>query len=319
MFKFNPLSWLSSLPLYVQIIEWTKTHSFPGFGRIPIYQIIDFILDELKEDAIVTRANSMAFSFFLSIFPTLIVLFTILAYTPLYAQFSEALNSYIGTALPGNAGKMVFQTITDLATIQRGSLLSVGFVLSLWFSSNGIISMMKGFEKGHTESFIKRTGLQKRIIAVKLTFLLALVLIGSVVLIIAGNSLFNLVFGIFKLDYFVQWIIYLFRWVVMLLLLFTGITLIYREGGGIRRGLTFLNPGAVLATMLSVLTSLGFSFYVDNFHDYNKVYGSIGTLIVLLIWLQMNCFILLSGFELNASIAVNRDRRNKARIQDLGI
>jgi membrane protein len=313
MRKFNFEGWYYQIPLWRKLVDWSKNHSLPGFARIPIYNIADFINTELKKDALMTRANSMAFSFFLSIFPTTIVLFTILAYTPLYAQFSSALLDYINSIMPGNAGKMVFSTITDIATIQRGSLLSIGFLLALWFSSNGMISMMKGFEKNHEDSFLRRTGWQKRLIAVRLTFLLGLILIGSVVIIAAGNKILNAVFGLFELNFFAQWLIYIFKWLVLLLVLYSGITMIYREAGGIKRGLPFINPGAILATALSILASIGFSFYVDNFNAYNKVYGSIGTLIVLLIWLQMNCFTLLAGFELNASIVVNRDRRKKLR------
>jgi membrane protein len=313
MLKFNFQGWIDRLPIWKQVVQWSKSHSLPGFARIPIYNVVDFIRAELKEDAIVTRANSMAFSFFLSIFPTSIVLFTVLAYTPLYAQFSTALHEYINSVMPGNAGNKIFGTITDIATIQRGSLLSVGFFLALWFSSNGMISMMKGFEKNHEESFIKRTGWQKRLIAVRLTFLLALILVGSVIIIAAGNKILHAVFGLFQLAYFTQWLIFVFKWLVLLLVLYSGITTIYREAGGIKRGLPFINPGAILATTASILASIGFSFYVDNFNAYNKVYGSIGTLIVLLIWLQMNCFTLLAGFELNASIVVNRDRRKKMK------
>jgi membrane protein len=311
LFNFN--AWLAQLPLWKQAVQWSKTHSLPGFARLPIYHVVTFILDEIREDAIITRANSMAFSFFLSIFPAVIVLFTILAYTPLYGQFSEALEAYIGSIMPGNAGKMVFETIEDIATIQRGSLLSVGFVLALWFSSNGMISMMKGFEKNHASSFVRRTGWQKRFIAVKLTTLLALMLISSVILITVGNAILKFLFDIVTVTWLNGILVFLLKWVVLLLLFYTGITIIYREAGAIKRRLTFLNPGAVLATSLSILTSIGFSFYVDNFNAYNKVYGSIGTLIVLLIWLQLNCFILLTGFELNASIAVNRDRRRAKR------
>ena len=303
-------SWFEKIPVLKALIEWSKVHSLPGFARIPIFHVIDFIREEMKEDAIITRANSMAFSFFLSMFPAIIVLFTILAYTPLYANFAGALEDYIISVMPGNAGKVAFKVIEDIATKQRSGLLSVGFFLSLWFSSNGVLSMLKGFEKNHKMSFLQRTGLQKRLVAVKLTFLLAFILIGSVILIILGNAILNVIFGLFDADWITKMFVFLFRWVVILLLFYMGISTIYREGSALRRKIRFINPGAILATGLSILTSIGFSFYVDNFNAYNKVYGSIGTLIVLLIWLQINCFILLIGFELNASIAVNRDMRS---------
>jgi membrane protein len=302
---------IESFPPWVAFVTWTKTHSFPGFARIPVYNIVDFIRDEMRKDAIITRANSMAFSFFLSLFPAVIVLFTILAYTPLYEQFSGALQEYILSVMPGNAGKMVFHTVEDIATKERKGLLSFGFILALWFSTNGMISMMKGFEKDHKTTFVIRNPIQKRLVAVKLTFLLAMILVGSVLLITLSNVLFKFIFKLVDIDWFTRVVLFVFKWLIVLLIFYSGITTIYREGGAMKRKLRFINPGAVLATVLSILTSLIFSFYVDNFNAYNKVYGSIGTLIVLLIWLQINCFILLAGFELNASIAVNRDRRRE--------
>jgi membrane protein len=101
------------------------------------------------------------------------------------------------------------------------------------------------------------------------------------------------------------------RWVVVLLLFYTLFSTIYRYGSSTRRKIPFINSGAVLATFLSILTSWGFSFYVDNFGNYNALYGSIGALIVLMIWIQLNCMILLIGFELNAGIVVLRDQRRE--------
>ena len=105
---------LTEHPWWVAAIDWTKTHSLPGFGRIPIYNLILFINLETQDDAIVTRANSMAFSYFLAIFPSIIVLFTLLAYTPLYETFDVVLNDAINRVMPGQAGEMLFKTVQDV-------------------------------------------------------------------------------------------------------------------------------------------------------------------------------------------------------------
>ncbi|MCC6280673.1 MAG: YihY/virulence factor BrkB family protein [Saprospiraceae bacterium] len=300
-FKFHPL-WL-------RIVDWTKTHSLPGLSRIPIYNLLVFIDKETKEDAIVTRANSMAFSFFMAIFPAIIVLFTLLAYTPLYENFDDVLSEAIHEIMPGSAGKLIFKTIEDIATITRSGLLSFGFFLAIWFASNGMLSMMRGLEKDYSATFKRRTGFEKRLIAIQLTFLVAFVLVSSVVLVILGNIILNFVFQYIKADMLTRVTLFTFRWVVVLLLFYTTFSTIYRYGSSTRRMISFFNPGAMLATLLSVISSWGFSFYVDNFGNFNKVYGSIGTLIVLMIWIQLNCMILLIGFELNAGIAVLRDQR----------
>jgi membrane protein len=294
---------------WIQVVDWSKNHSLPGLSRVPIYNLIEFIDDEAKNDTLTSRANSMAFSFFLSLFPSIIVLFTLLAYTPLYATFGDTLQKSISDVIPGTAGKMVFTTIKDIATIPRKGLLSAGFLLAMWFSSNGMMSLMRGMEKRYKSTFRKRTGWEKRLVALKLTFLLGSVLIASVILVILGNTLLGLLFKIIKFSWFAKTILFAFRWIVILLLFYTGISLVYRYGAATRKPIPYLNPGSVLATLLSILSSWIFSFYVNNFGSYNKIYGSIGTLIVLMIWIQLNCFIILIGFELNAGIAVIRDRR----------
>lgn len=305
-------------PVRQSMIHWSKTHSLPGLKRIPLYNLLIFINKELQEDAIVTRANSMSFSFFLAIFPAIIVLFTLLPYTPLYememqvngkaAQFQDLLRDNIAEVMPGEAGNMLFSTIKEIATKPRSGLLSIGFFLAIWFASNGMVSMMRGMEKNY-RSFKRRTALQKRLTAIQLTFLIGMVLIGSVVFVILGNTILGFVFHYIKADYFTRMLLFGFRWAVVLLLFYTSFSTIYRFGSSTRKPISFFNPGALLATLLSIMISWGFSFYVDNFGNYNALYGSIGTLIVLMVWVQLNCMILLIGFELNAGITVLRDQR----------
>jgi len=302
-------------PLWLRTLEWTKTHSLPGLKRIPLYNLVVFIRQETQNDAIVTRANSMAWDFFLAIFPSIIVLFTLLAYTPLYANFDDVLREAIHEVMPGSAGTMLFKTIQDIATRQRSDLLSFGFILAIWFASNGMLSMMEGFKKDHEHTFRRRSGLEMRLIGIQLTFLIGLVLVGAVIFVILGNTILSFVFQYIKADTITRISVFAFRWVVVLVLFYTGFSTIYRFGAATRERIPFFNPGSLLATFLSIVISWGFSFYVDNFGSYNKVYGSIGTLIVLMIWLQLNCMILLIGFEVNAGIAVLRNLRRMEREQ----
>lgn len=299
--------------LWLQLLEWSKKHSLPGLNRIPIYYVVKFILDESRDDALVTRANSMAFSFFVAIFPAIIVLITLLAYTPLYQQFDSFLHESIEEVMPGNAGQMLFETITNIATIPRGGLLSFGFFLAIWFASNGMLSMMRGLEKKYRATFKRRTPVEKRLIAIQLTFFLTLILMASIVFVILGGWILGLIFTYVHADWLTRMSAFALRWVAIFMLFYAGISTIYRYGSSTRRPIPFFNPGAMLATLLSIASSWGFSFYVDNFGSYNKVYGSIGTLIVLMVWLQLNCLIILIGFELNASIVVLREERRRQK------
>jgi membrane protein len=296
-------------PLWFKLQDWAKLHSLPGLKRIPLYNIIHFLNEEFKKDTLVTRANSMAFSFFLAIFPGIIVLVSILPYLPFNGDFFGTLQSYITQIMPGNAGKLVFSTIESFLKTTRGGVLSFGFFLAIWFASNGMLSMMKGLDKTHKNIFKRRNGIEKRLIAIQLTFILTFILFASVVFVILGNTLLNFLFSYIKANWVTRFTFTTFRWITILALFYTGISLIYRYGSSIRKRIPFFNIGATLATMLSILTSWGFSFYVDNFSNFNKVYGSIGTLIVLMLWIQINCSILLIGFELNASIAIIKENK----------
>ncbi|MFN7327221.1 MAG: YihY/virulence factor BrkB family protein [Chitinophagales bacterium] len=296
--------------LWLTIADWMRTHSLPGLKKVPIYNLLRFIWAEVEDDALTTRANSMAFSFFLAMFPGMIFLITLLPYFPFGDDFISTLQGAIEAIMPGQSGRLVFQTLQELLLTKREGLLSVGFFLALWFSSNGMISMMYGLRKDNPELFKKHNFWQERLVAIQLTFLLTITLFASVVLVILGNILLNFAFTYIKADWLTKMSFFAFRWVVIVSLFYSGISLIYRYGSTIRKRIPFVNAGATLATILSISASWGFSFFVDNFSTYNKVYGSIGTIIAFLLWIQINCFILLIGFELNAGIATIRHLRN---------
>jgi membrane protein len=327
-FAVRTYNYFVNHPLWLRLVEWSKTHSLPGLKRIPLYSLVKFIDKETRDDAITTRANSMAFSLFMAIFPAIIVLITLLPYTPLYEmkvdlngkeqRFEDLLHDNIEEVMPGEAGDMLFRTIEDIATKPKSGLLSFGFFLALWFASNGMMSMMRGLEKNYKTTFKRRTDFQKRLIALQLTFLVGIVLVSSVILVILGNTILNLVFQFIKVDVLSRFAFFALRWVVVILLFYGLFSMIYRYGSSTRRRIPFVNAGATLATFLSILTSWGFSFYVDNFGNYNALYGSIGTLIVLMLWIQLNCMILLIGFELNAGIAVLRDQRREKQEAEAG-
>lgn len=302
-------------PLVKLVLDWSKTHSLPGFFKVPVYDVAVFLYNESKRVTIVSRANAMAFSFFLSLFPAIIFLFTLATHLPIYDTFESEINSYINQIMPSNAGQELQETIKSLVK-PNSNFLSIGFFLAIYFSSNGMLSLMGGFEKTHLRAFHKRPAWKKRLIAIFLTMQLAVLLASSVVLIILGNTVITWLFDFARISRFAVNVIEVFRWLVTIALFYFSIALIYRYGTALHNKLKWLTPGASLATILSIVTSLAFSFYVEAFNTYNKVYGSIGTIIVIMLWIQLNCFILLVGFELNASIAVNRDLKEAEEEED---
>lgn len=323
-FKFPKIkdiqSFILNHPDLLRFMDWTKRTSLPGFFQIPIYDVVIFLWNEIKRFDLGTRANSMAFSFFLALFPSLIFLYSLATHLPLYKNFKEEINNFIDQIMKSEAGDLVKNSIPEIFDPNSG-VLSMGFILAIFFASNGILAMMRSFEKSHLKStFKKRSLIRNRLVAIGLTFLLGVLLFASVTLIMMGNFLINLLADLLWLDDFINNILQIFRWLVTLALMYSGISAIYRFGAATITKFRFFTPGATLATVLSILTSVAFSYYASSYGRYDRFYGpaegTIVGIIVLMLWIQINCFILLVGFELNASIAANRDLKQAVEEDD---
>ncbi|MEL7427663.1 MAG: YihY/virulence factor BrkB family protein [Bacteroidota bacterium] len=290
----------------------------PGFFRVPIYDVVVFVINEIQRFDLFTRANSIAYSFFLSLFPSILTLFTLVPFLfsfllhliPELGNFNAILEQEISKVMPGQAGGLVFDFVHDVTSKPRVGLLSFGFVLAIYFSSNGMLAMMRSFEKSYSDTFRRRTGFKKRMVAIGLTFLVSLLVISSVVFIILGSMFIGWITELVNLTTFGAFAVGLLRWIAILMLFYFGIAVLYRYGSATHRRFSLFSAGTTLATVLCMLSSIAFSFYIDEFNRYDtylKFYGSIGTFIIIMLWIQINSLILLIGFELNAAIAVNRD------------
>lgn len=307
--KWSIGSFVAELPIIEQLLDWSKKYAFPGFDEVPVYYVIRFVLQEAQKDNITTRASAVAFNFFLSLFPLVIFLLPLLAQTNTAVNYIDLLRESIKGVIPANAETYIFQMIQGIQAESSVPWLGLSFFLAIFFSSTGMDTLMTGFDKSYDATFNKRSYVKQRFIALLLTLLLSTLVIASVVLIILGNQFLGNIFQLLGMEGSPGWVKVVLRWLILLLLFYSVITVIYRYGPAMRKRIRFFSPGATLATALSILTSVGFSYFVNAFGRYNEIYGSIGALIVMLIWIQLNAFIMIVGFELNASIAVNRDLR----------
>lgn len=294
------------LPIRRWIIQ-SKRLTLPGFYGVSLYDTVTFIYNELQKDNLTTRANSVAFSFFLSIFPLILFIIPILALTPGTTQYVSELDASIDGVIPLNTKQYLLQLIEDIKTHGSAGIQWTGIILAGFFASSGMQTLMNGFDKSYKTSFRSRSYIQKRLIAIGLTLLFTAIIATSVALIIAGQYTLSRLIDVFQLSIFTSVLFSILKWLIVLFLFYAIITFIYHYGPSTYRPLRLINPGATLATLLSVLTSVGFTYFINNFGRYNELYGAVGALIVLLLWLQINAFIILAGFELNASIIVNRD------------
>ena len=294
-----------------KVLSWSKTYVPPGFSGVSLYEVVTFVLKETQKDNLTTRANSVSFSLFLSIFPAIIFIFTLLPLFTIVQDYTTMLSNQLQGVIPKSAHEYIFSIIHDITSIKRDSLLSIGALLALFFSSNGMLTLMSGFDKAHHESFKPRKWYISRLIAIGLTIVLTLLLIVSLIMLVLEGNVMTYLRDVVRFSDLFIFIFTLFNWFVAVFLVYTGISLIYTLGPSMHRRIPFINVGAMIATILSLITSLGFSFFINNFGRYNEIYGSIGALIVMMVWIQFNSFILLVGFELNASISVHKHKRRK--------
>lgn len=297
---------LLKLRFYQMFIAWTKVCVLPVFSPLPLYTVSTFFFKEIGKETLVNKASSLAYSFMLAIFPAIIFLFTLIPYIPKKIGFQEQLMSLLALVLPNNAYLAFEATINEIINIQNGSLLSIGFLLSIFFSTNGVHKLMVAFNKS---SLIveTRTWLKQRVVALILTFIVAL----SVIICIAAMAMSEILLNYLQQELHYKGGITLFaiqltRWTLLGALYFITVSILYRYGPAHSKKWRFFSAGSWLATILAFLTMWGFSYYINNFGSYNKIYGSIGTLIVIMIWLYLNSLILLVGFELNASVDLSK-------------
>lgn len=298
---------LLRIKLVHDFIEWTKATVLPGFSPLPIYTIAYFFIQEVSRESLATKASSLAYNFMLAIFPGSIFLCTLIPYFP--ASYQNNLMTMIAIVMPDNAFKAVEATLAEIIKKQNGGLLSFGFLTAVIFATNGLHRLMMAFNKS---SLIieTRSWLKQRLVAFYLTVVIVLALLVTITAMIAGEYILLLIrtntHDLNLRSAYWDWLIDAARWFTLVVVYFVTISVLYRYGPSNPKKWRLFSAGSWLATLLAVLTFWGFAFYIRNFGAYNKLYGSIGTLIVVMIWLYLNSLIILIGFELNASIDLSK-------------
>lgn len=286
------------------LIQKSKKIILPGFQGLPLYDVVLFLLTQIKKEGLNMRAAAISFNMLMAIPPFLIFLFTLVPYLPGQKDFTRELLGVIKDLTPNrDTYNWVKDFITDF-TKPRSGLLSIGFLTAGFFASNAMIGIMNSFNRSlHTRYRQKRNFFQQRGTALKLTFFIALIFMASILLLIMQGSLLKNILNWLGIESpsIRNWVGSL-RWVVIIALIYYAIGLIYRFAPAVQRKWRIGSPGTTLATFLIIAVTVLFSFWVNNFGTYNKVYGSIGTVIIIMSSFFINSLILLIGFELNVSI-----------------
>jgi membrane protein len=278
-----------------------KKVTIVGFNDVPIYYVVSFFLKGLINGNITTRASAVAFSFFIAIFPTIIFIFTLIPFIPI-DNFQVELLSLVKGIIPRNAFDLIEDTLVDVVTRKSSGLLSFGFIAAVFFSHNGISSLIDAFNATY-HTIESRGFIAQHLISFLLTVVLAILAMIAVILIFFGQMGLNFLVEKHWLQVnFTYYLIVYGRWLVTIALVFFSVSLLYYMAPAKRTKFTFISLGSIVATLLILLTSIGFSYFVNNFGQYNTLYGSIGSILALMAWMYFNALVLMIGFELNASI-----------------
>ncbi|HEU4861639.1 MAG TPA: YihY/virulence factor BrkB family protein, partial [Chitinophagaceae bacterium] len=244
------------------IIRKSKNIIPPGFSGIPLFDVIRFFFIQIQKTSLNERAASISFDLLLAIPPACIFIFTLLPYLPIKDQL-EQLYELIRDVIPGKSNhEPIINFLEDFASIERSDLLSFGFLLALYFSSNAMIGIMRSFNRKNYIGFSERHYIHDRWVAIKLTLIFFLIVLLSIVALVLRGAVLTWL-GIE--DPAIRTIILNARWLVIVLLFFLTISFIYRHAPAVHKKWRLVNPGSILATFMMIAFTMGFSYYVVNF------------------------------------------------------
>jgi membrane protein len=283
-----------------QLISGSKKIYLPGFNGFSIYEIWPPFIKQLRRTSLTERAAGISFNIVMAIPPILIFAFTLIPFLPISKVFIQELFSLIRDIIPGEKNNsVIISFLNDFINSPRNGLLSFGLLLAIYFSSNAMMGILRAFDKNYA-GFTKRSFFERRMVALQLTLIVFVLVSVCILLLIAQGQVLNWL-GI--KSPFWHWVIDNFRWLLLFVLLFYIVSFIYRHGPSIAKKWPLLTPGAVFATSLMIVATGLVSFWVNNFSNYNKLYGSISAIFILMSLIYVNALVVLMGFELNVTLS----------------
>ena len=263
-------------------------------------RFIKDLFRKINDDNVFNGAAALGFYLTLAIFPAVILLMSVIPYLPI-THVDEANMTLLAKARPPEAFGIVEKVVNEVARERRGGLLSFGLLATLWAVSAGMYAIMKqlNIAYGVKED---RGFVRGRATALALSLLFGVLVLGAFSLVVIGGIIEDWIGNRFGFSAMLLTVFTLFRWAIIVLALLLGLALIYCYGPNVERPFAFITPGSVFGVGLLIVASLGFSFYTRNFADYDATYGSIGAMIVLMLWLYIAGLVILVGSEINAML-----------------
>ncbi|RRJ91985.1 YihY/virulence factor BrkB family protein [Paenimyroides tangerinum] len=283
---------LMKIPVVNKLVEFSKNIKLPGLKGLTLYELLELYIYGIVRGAFSYRAGSIAFSFFMALFPFALFILNLIPYIPL-ENFQQDFLQFVEDSVPPNTYGAIELILIDIMNNSYKSLISTGVIMSVFLMANGVNAIIGGFESSYhiTNS---RNFIRQYIVAVSLSILLSLIMIFSVAVYLTIEILMQVTE--------IPLLGNIARSVFVTSMILVVVSILYKFGTKETKSMAFISYGSVFTTILVALTSYGFGVYVLRFAKYNELYGSIGTLLVVMIYIWINCMILLLGFDLNATI-----------------
>lgn len=288
-------------------VALSKRIIIPGAYGLSLYHLLDIYGTGIIKGTFSSRASSIAYSFFVALFPFLLFILNLIPLVNIEG-FQTRFLQFIENLLPSQTSELFYPIIADIAVNPRGGLLSFVFFLSLFLAANGVNAIFSAFEYSFHVT-MNRSFFRQYMIAVVVSIFLALLLLITVGVILYGEYLLRGLDGqLFGEDK--QLLINAMQLTVFIIMVYLVIATLYYTGTKEGKKSRFFSAGAVLTTLLYVLTTYFFGIYIDNFSNYNELYGSLGAILIMMLYIWINSNLLLLGFELNISLQRLRDKNS---------
>lgn len=291
---------LAKIPIINFFVALLKRVKLTFSDGLSLYDLLELYVIGIAKGAFSYRAGAIAFSFFMALFPFALFILNLVPYIPIEG-FQDDFMEFVAQAVPPNTFDAIKNILDDIMTNSYKGLLSSGFLLSIFLMSNGINAVLGGFEISYHIT-VTRSMFRQYLVSVALSIMMALLLLVTVAVMVT----FEVIIQKITIKQIADTSVYLIQWgrfAFVILMIITLVSTLYKFGTKQKLTVSFFSYGSVLTTILFVLSSYIFGIYVERFARYNELYGSIGTLLVFMIYIWLNCMILLLGFELNATVS----------------
>lgn len=290
---------LLKIPVLKQLVLFGKTIKLPWLHGLSLYDLLEMYFVGIIEGAISYRATAIAFSFFMALFPFALFILNLLPFIPIDG-FQEDFMGFVQQSVPPTTYDAISKIITDILHNSNSGLISTGFFMAIILMANGVNAVLGGFESSHHVT-LKRKYFRQYFVSLGMSILLSLILIITVAIIV--------IFEVFIQKTKIQDVlsdkiplIQMGRYIFLIAMILVTTSILFKFGTKQEMKRSFISIGSVFTTILIILSSYFFGIWVVKFSKYNELYGSIGTLLVVMFYIWINSMILLLGFELNASI-----------------